>query len=90
MIALLRSPQSARHAATVPATSTLAALAVLVALAGCTAITPVQAWEKGVLAKPEMAIEADRLESGFAEHTYSSKEAASGGAGVGGGGCGCN
>ena len=63
--------------------------ACLAVLGGC-AIAPVQAWEKGVLAKPEMSFEGDRLETGFAEHTYSSKEAASGGATVGGGGCGCN
>ena len=64
----------------------LAALAV----SGCAAITPVQPWEKGNLAKPEMTFEGDRLEAGFAEHIYSSKEAAAGGANVGGGGCGCN
>ena len=57
---------------------------------GCGLIQPVQPWEKGVLAKPEMGFEGDRLESAFAEHIYSSKEAASGGNGVGGGGCGCN
>jgi hypothetical protein len=68
---------------------TVAALA-LAGLAGCGAVTPVQPWQKGVLAKPEMTFEGDRLEAGFAEHIYSSKEAASGGSGVGGGGCGCN
>ncbi|MGZ3183704.1 MAG: DUF4266 domain-containing protein [Telluria sp.] len=59
-------------------------------LAGCSALPPVQPWEKGELAKPAMTFESDRLGSAYAEHTYSSKEAASGGAGVGGGGCGCN
>lgn len=69
----------------------LAAMAgVLAAGAGCSAIKPVQAWEKGVLAKPEMLIEGDTLEARFNEHIYTSKEAASGGSGVGGGGCGCN
>jgi hypothetical protein len=68
--------------------ATLAAL--LHALAGCTAITPVLPWQKGVLAKPEMSFEVDRLEAAFTEHIYSSKEAAAGGSGVGGGGCGCN
>jgi hypothetical protein len=53
-------------------------------------IKPVQAWEKGILAKPEMSFDADRLDSLLAEHIYTSKEAASGGNGVGGGGCGCN
>ena len=70
----------------------MAACCALLALAasGCAAITPVQPWEKGDLAKPEMSFEGDRLEAGFAEHIYSSKEAAAGGANVGGGGCGCN
>jgi hypothetical protein len=57
---------------------------------GCAAIKPPQAWEKGMLARPEMTLASDPLEQGFAQHTYASKEAASGGYGVGGGGCGCN
>jgi len=64
--------------------------ALLASASGCALIQPVQPWEKGVLAKPEMTFEADRLDTNFTEHTYFSKEAASGGAGVGGGGCGCN
>lgn len=59
-------------------------------VAGCAAPVPVQPWEKGMLAKREMAFDADRLGAAYAEHTYTSKEGASGGAGVGGGGCGCN
>ena len=71
--------------------SALLALALAIAgLAGCSTLTPVQPWQKGVLSKPEMTFEGDRLESGFAEHIYTSKEASSGGSGVGGGGCGCN
>ena len=67
------------------------ALAVLIfGSSGCALIAPVQAWEKGTLARPEMTFEGDRLDTAFTEHTYFSKEAASGGAGVGGGGCGCN
>ncbi len=67
----------------------LATGAVLAALTGC-AGAPVQPWEKGLLAKRAMGFEQDRLELKYAEHTYASKEGASGGAGVGGGGCGCN
>lgn len=59
-------------------------------LAGCSGLAPVQPWEKGMLARPEMTFEADVLESKFLEHVYTSKENASGGNGVGGGGCGCN
>ena len=63
-------------------------LCAVLAAAGCA--TPVQPWEKGLLAKREMAFDGDRLGAAYAEHTYTSKEGASGGAGVGGGGCGCN
>lgn len=62
----------------------------LIGLAGCAVIQPVQPWEKGVLARSEMTMQGDALESKFAEHIYASREAASGGNGVGGGGCGCN
>ncbi|HEX8956149.1 MAG TPA: DUF4266 domain-containing protein [Burkholderiaceae bacterium] len=63
----------------------------LIAFTGCSLIQPVQPWEKGVLAKPEMTIQgSDPLDAKFAEHIYYSREAASGGSGVGGGGCGCN
>jgi len=67
----------------------MSALLVLL-LAGCSAIVPPQAWEKGALAKPEMSMGGDALEQRNALHVYASKENASGGAGVGGGGCGCN
>ena len=65
-------------------------MALLAAISGCASIEPVQPWGKGVLSRPEMTFEVDRLDNAFTEHTYFSKEAASGGAGVGGGGCGCN
>ena len=72
-------------------TRLMATAGALAVLAGCGGtLAPVQPWQKGVLAKPEMTFDGDRLEAGFAEHIYSSKEAASGGSGVGGGGCGCN
>ena len=68
----------------------IGALLALTALAGCS-VQPVQPWEKGILAKPEMTIQGnDPLDAKFAEHIYYSREAASGGSGVGGGGCGCN
>lgn len=65
-------------------------LAACALLCACGGIKPVSPWQKGVLARPEMTFETDRLENAYNEHTYFSKEAASGGAGVGGGGCGCN
>ncbi|WP_426162230.1 DUF4266 domain-containing protein [Pseudoduganella sp. R-34] len=67
----------------------LAACAVLAGLSGC-AVKPVQPWEKGELARTDMLLQGDSLETRFNEHIYASKEAASGGSAVGGGGCGCN
>ena len=62
----------------------------LSALVGCANIPKVQPWEKGNLAKPHMVFDSDPLDKAYTEHTYFSKEGASGGGGVGGGGCGCN
>jgi hypothetical protein len=59
-------------------------------LSGCAIGPAVQPWERGTLARTEMTFNGNQLDSKFAEHIYSSKEAAAGGAGVGGGGCGCN
>ena len=52
--------------------------------AGCASLPKVEAWQKGNLAKPSMALDADSLEGMLGQHTYQSKEAASGGYGVGG------
>ncbi len=62
-------------------------LTVTVMLAAC---TPVAAWERGTLARPEMALESDPLEGTLDDHIYFSKEASSGGNSTSGGGCGCN
>ncbi len=71
----------------------LLALATLLALAGaaggCGAIG-VKPWERDLMARPEMALDAAPVDSSFDDHIYFSKEAASGGRGIGGGGCGCN
>ncbi len=68
----------------------LALILVRAFFSSCSLIQPVQPWEKGMLAQPDMIFDEDRLDAAFVEHTYSSKETAFGGAGVGGGGCGCN
>jgi Domain of unknown function (DUF4266) len=60
-----------------------------VALSGCSWAPP-KPWEKDLLARPAMAMDADPLEQRYSQHIYTSKENSSGGAGVGGGGCGCN
>ena len=62
---------------------------ILVALSGCTSLG-VQPWERDVLARPEMSLDADPLDAAIDDHIYFSKEASSGGRGFGGGGCGCN
>lgn len=56
-------------------------------LAAC---TYVGAWEKGNLARPEMAFIPDPVDQRMSDHIYFSKEASSSGSAVSGGGCGCN
>jgi hypothetical protein len=53
------------------------------------ACAPVQPWERGNLAKPQMAIDPNPLQSGLRMHNYSSREAAAAGNAAQGGGCGC-
>jgi hypothetical protein len=68
----------------------LALVLLTAALAGCATMTPPQPWERGTLARPEMQIDPDPLDTRITQHIYASKEAATGGYGAGGGGCGCN
>jgi type IV pilus biogenesis protein CpaD/CtpE len=76
---------------TLPCRALHALAAALTCLAaGCASFAPPQPWEKGTLARPEMQIDPDPLETRIQQHIYTSKEAATGGYGVGGGGCGCN
>ncbi len=60
---------------------------VLILLGGCETVQP---WERGTLARPEMQLDSDPLETTLMEQVYESKEAASGGNGAAGAGCGCN
>ena len=62
-------------------------LSAIAALAGCVGVQP---WQRGTLAKPEMAVVSDPVSAAADDHIYFSKEATSGGRGVAGGGCGCN
>jgi len=59
----------------------------LLALGGCTAVAP---YQRGYLARDDMALDPSPGTARVLEKTYAAKEAASGGASVGGGGCGCN
>lgn len=62
---------------------------LLVAISGC-ALERVQPWERDVLARKSMQLDAYPIDTYLDEHVYSSKETARGGQGIGGGGCGCN
>ena len=61
----------------------------LLALAGC-ADLGAKPWQRGVLAREDMQVDPDPVQTGLDDHIYFSKEASSGGRGFGGGGCGCN
>jgi hypothetical protein len=67
----------------------MAALLCAALLAGC-ASENVEPWERDVLARKPMQLDAYPLDTFIDEHIYFSKESASGGQGIGGGGCGCN
>jgi hypothetical protein len=56
------------------------------ALPGCASV---EAWERGRLAKPHMALEPDPSERLLREHVYLAREAAAGSEAGRGGGCGC-
>ncbi len=56
-------------------------------LFGCAGV---EAYDRDILARPDMQIVTDPIEAAADEHIYFSKEASSGGQGFGGGGCGCN
>ena len=54
---------------------------------GCVQVKP---WERGNLARPEMAFSSDALEQKIQDHVYHGKEAAQTMTAGAGGGCGCN
>lgn len=64
-------------------------LVIVSSLGGCASIG-VRAWQRDILARPEMQLDNQVNEHAIDDHVYFSKEAASGGRGFGGGGCGCN
>jgi len=65
----------------------MAVLITITALVGCETVQP---WERGNLAKPEMQLNSDPLETSLYDQVYDSKEASSGGSSAAGAGCGCN
>lgn len=50
----------------------------------------VKPWERDILAKEEMALNASPMDNRLDDHIYFSKEGSSGGRSFAGGGCGCN
>ena len=62
---------------------------ILAALAapGCETVEP---WQRGTLAREDMAWQPDPMDATLKDHIYFSKEASSGGGQAAGGGCGCN
>ncbi len=71
-----------------PAAARLVLLALVCTLPACSTLG-VKPWQREILAKKEMALDAN-VDSTIDDHIYFSKEATSGGRGFGGGGCGCN
>jgi hypothetical protein len=71
---------------------TQAALPVLLfalglCVSGCTPVAP---WQRGTLAKPQMALDPYPIQNAFQAHINGSREAATGSSSAGGGGgCGC-
>jgi hypothetical protein len=56
---------------------------------GCTGLG-VKPWQRDVLAREDMRLDANPLDAAIDDHLYFSKEASSGGRSFAGGGCGCN
>ena len=65
----------------------LATLLGALLLSGC---APLHPWERGNLAKPQMALTPNPGQAALKGHLEMSREAASGGGAAAGGGCGCN
>ena len=65
----------------------VALILVAVVAGGCATVEP---YQRGYLARPDMAFEPTPGTGRALEKTFAAKEGASGSGSVGGGGCGCN
>ena len=65
------------------------ALGSLSLVSGCASLG-VEAWDRDLLARDEMRLDANPVDAAIDDHLYFSKEASSGGRSYAGGGCGCN
>lgn len=72
------------------AAALLAATAALLGGCNSASLVRVQPWERAALADYTMNPARDPIHTVMSEHTYFSRESATGGRGVGGSGCGCN
>ncbi|MDM7914290.1 MAG: DUF4266 domain-containing protein [Candidatus Eisenbacteria bacterium] len=63
---------------------------LLVAVASGCAHVGARPWQRDQLARREMQVDPDPVETSVDDHIYFSKEASSGGRTFAGGGCGCN
>ena len=63
---------------------------VLTALTSGCASLGVKVWDRDLLARDEMRLDANPVDTAIDDHLYFSKEASSGGRSYAGGGCGCN
>ncbi len=68
-------------------TRALLAVAAMALLAACAPVAP---YQRGYLARPDMAFEDSPGAAKALEKVFVAKEAASGSSTVGGSGCGCN
>ena len=64
-------------------------LGVTLHLSGCGTLG-VKPWDRDLLARDEMRLDANPVDAAIDDHMYFSKEASSGGRSYAGGGCGCN
>ena len=65
-------------------------LLLLIGVVGSQGCSSVAAWERGNLAKKEMALDPNPNLSHLRDHIFTSREASQGGRANSGGGCGCN
>jgi Domain of unknown function (DUF4266) len=66
-----------------------AAASVFALMNGCASLG-VKAYDRDLLARDEMRLDANPVDAAIDDHLYFSKEASSGGRSYAGGGCGCN
>jgi len=56
---------------------------------GCSSLG-VKPWQRDLLSRQDMLLDASSIDDAIDDHLYFSKEASSGGRSFAGGGCGCN